>query len=103
MNLNQLNHDVDNAKTLAEHQKIINTYITTHSLNREEAIKKFNEFNLNHPDYYVTMSTASMAAGVFTPIRNVSDDVIVDNLKMQVAYLLGDSVFGGNNHGKSET
>ena len=103
MDLKQLHDNAETAKTLAEHQRIINTYITTHSLDRDEAIKKFNDFNTNHPDYYAKMAASSMAAGTLTPIVNVSDDVIVRNLQMQVAYLMEDSLKGGNNHGESKT
>lgn len=41
----------DDAKTIAEHISLILTYCQTGFLNREEAIRKYKEFNTKHQEY----------------------------------------------------
>ena len=41
----------DDAKTIAEHSSLILTYRQTGNLNREDAIRKYKEFNTKHPEY----------------------------------------------------
>ena len=51
------------ATTALEHEAIILRFQQTGCLDREDAIKKYKEFNDDHPEYYMAMSVATKAAG----------------------------------------
>lgn len=80
---------IDEAKTTSEHEAIILKYQKTGVLDRDDAIKKYKDFNSAHPEYYASMTVAATASGSSVPIDNVSDNVIVGNLQAQLAYLTG--------------
>lgn len=101
-NVNQ-RKSVDDLKTAAEHGAIIGRFQQTGCLDREDAIKKYNEFNVNHPEYYASMSVAATASGTATYIWDVSDRTIVENLQKQLLFLAGKKLSEGANHAQSTT
>ena len=88
----------DDVKTATEHETIILRYKQTGYLNRDEAIKKYREFNDNHPDYYVAMRAATVSTGTAAYIGDVPNDVLVMNLDDQLFYLTGKKLLEGLNH-----
>lgn len=99
MNNESERKQVDDAKTAAEHEAIILRYQRTGELDRADAIKKYRDFNGTHPDYYVSMTAMSSAAGTSAPIGSLPDNVIVDNLQAQLAYLAGKKITEDRNNG----
>lgn len=95
--------NIDDLKTAAEHEAIILRFQQTGYLDRDDAIKKYKEFNDNHPEYYMAMSVATQAAGTAAYIGDVPDEVIVKNLKDQLLYLAGKKLSEGANHAKPTT
>ena len=79
----------DDATTIAEYMAIIMRYMQTGWLDRDDAIKKYNDFNNDHPDYYISLRAATISAGTAAKIDEVSADVIVGNLNQQLLYLTG--------------
>lgn len=93
----------DDATTALEHEAVILHFQQTGCLDREDAIKKYREFNDNHPDYYVAMRAVTVSAGTAAYIGDVPDEVIVKNLKDQFLYLAGKKLSEGTNHAKPTT
>ena len=93
----------DDVTTIAEHSAILLRYKQTGCLDRDDAIKKYREFNDNHPDYYVAMRAATVSAGTAAYIGDVPNDVLVMNLDDQLFYLTGKKVLEGLNHAKPTT
>ncbi len=83
---------IDDAKTAAEHEAIILKYHQTGILDRDDAIKKYNEFNTNHPEYYINMTVIASASGSAVSIDRVSDNVVIGNLQAQLDYLIGKKI-----------
>lgn len=88
MNNDSIKNQTDDAKTAAEHEFIILKYQKTRYLDREDAIKKYKDFNTNHPEYYLPMRTNTISKGTAVLIDEVSNDTIVDNLNQQLRYLI---------------
>lgn len=93
----------DDATTIAEHSAILLHYKQTGCLDRDDAIKKYREFNDNHPDYYVAMRAATVSAGTAAHIGDVPNDVLVMNLDSQLFYLTGKKVLEDLNHAQPTT
>ena len=49
--MNSYEQIFDDAKTMVVHQRIITTYQATGQLDRDDAIKKYKDFNNSHPEY----------------------------------------------------
>ena len=79
----------DESKTIAEHSVIINKYQATGFLNRQDAIKKYQNFNAKYQDFYVRYEAINVASNSSISIQDASDNVIVDNLRVQLAWLTG--------------
>lgn len=101
--MNDLKKAKDDATTIAEHSAILLHYKQTGCLDRDDAIKKYREFNDNHPDYYVAMRAATVAAGTVAHIGDVPNDVLVMNLDSQLFYLTGKKVLEDLNHAQPTT
>lgn len=93
-NINQVNEQ----KTAAEHEFIILRYLQTGQLDRDDAIKKFIDFNSSHPDYCKTVNAAAAVSGNLCPIGNLPNGVIVENLNTQLFYLTGKNLLNNNSH-----
>ena len=71
---NQISKQMDDEKTITEHEAIIIHYFNTGNLNRKDAIDKYQKFNESHPEYYYTISivgeaTAKLKRLRYTPIQ----------------------------------
>ncbi len=90
---------IDGAKTAAEHESIILKYQQTGILDRDDAIKKYNDFNTNYPEYYINMMVTASASESAVPIDRMPNNVIVGNLQAQLLYLTGKKITEGRNNG----
>ena len=81
---------IDNKKTIAEHTAIILTYQNTGFLDKENAIKKYKDFNLMHPNYYATMKLETCLTNTNINIEDAPSDVIINNLSAQLLWLAGE-------------
>ena len=98
-----LNEKIDTLKTAAEHKDVITKYLQTGKLDRSDALEKYKKFNLEHPEYFVSMDTASKATGNNIPLEMAADDVIVGNLNLQLKYLLGENILEEISNGTPKT
>lgn len=89
----------DDAKTMAEHQKIITEYRTTGRLDREDAIHKYAEFNHCHPEYITAVNLQGLIRHNMAPMQYLSNWDIVSNLNQQLLYLGGKNLLEGLNNG----
>lgn len=89
----------DDAKTMAEHEHIIMTYRSTGKLDREDAIKKYNDFNHSHLEYKASVKIQGTIFHNVAPMENLSDFDIVRNLQLQLLYLGGKNLLEGLNNG----
>ena len=83
-------NDINNANTIAEHTTIILTYKNTGCLDKENAIKKYKNFNSMHPDYYAVMSLETCLTNTNINIENASTEVIINNITSQLIWLAGE-------------
>ena len=90
---------VDNAKTIAEHSSLILTYCQTGFLNREEAIRKYKEFNTKHQEYCAGVEASRMIGAHVIPLEQMSDSDIAANLNRQLMYIGGKNLLEGLNNG----
>lgn len=89
----------DDAKTMAEHQKIIIEFCTTGRLDREDAIHKYTEFNHSHSEYIAAVELEGAFFHNVAPMENLSDWDIVSNLNRQLMYLGGKDLLEGLQNG----
>lgn len=84
----------DDATTIKEHTAILLRYRQTGYLDRDDAIKKYKEFNDNHPEYYTQMMTVVTLAGTAVQIddEDIRTEVIAGNLNQQLLYLTGENL-----------
>lgn len=93
----------DDGTTIAEHMAILLQYKQTGYLDRNDAIKKYKEFNDNHLDYYIPMRATTISTGTAANIEDVPNEVIVKNLGDQLFYLTGKSFLEEWNNGQPAT
>ncbi len=86
--MNDIKKTKDDAITIAEHSAILLHYKQTGHLERSDAIKKYKEFNDNHPEYYLAMKAVATQNGTAVQI-DIPDEVIIGNLNQQLLYLTG--------------
>lgn len=98
-NLQQTQKLIDDAKTMAEHQRIIMTYRSTGKLDREDAIEKYKDFNRSHPEYIAGVNIQGAVLHNVFPMENLNDFDIVRNLQLQLLYLGGKNLLEGLNNG----
>lgn len=101
--INDIKKTKDDATTIAEHSAIILHYRQTGRLDRDDAIKKYREFNDNYPDYYVAMRAATVSAGTAAYIGDVPNDTLVMNLDDQLFYLTGKKMLEDLSHAQPTT
>lgn len=89
----------DDAKTMVEHQRIITTYQTTGRLDRDDAIKKYKDFNNSHPEYIAAVNLQGTVFHNVAPMDTLSDWDIVMNLNRQLMYLGGKNLLEGLQNG----
>lgn len=77
----------DELKTIEEHSAIINKFKSTGFLDREDAIKKYLNFNTKYKDFYIPYESIAVASKSNISIQDASDDIIVGNLKAQFDWL----------------
>lgn len=95
----------DDATTALEHEAIILRFQQTGFLDREDAIKKYNEFNDNHPEYYMAMKAVAFQRGTAVKIddKDVRGEVIIGNLNQQLLYITGKNMLEELNHAQPTT
>ena len=81
--------DIEKEKTIIEHSKIINDYKNLGIINRDEAIKKYLDFNSNHPDYYLNLNLVTTISNTKIKITEADNDTLIANLKAQILWLQG--------------
>lgn len=89
----------DDAKTMAEYQKIITTYQATGQLDRGDAINKYMKFNSSHPEYIAAVNLQGTVFHNVAPMETLSDWDIVSNLNRQLVYLGGKNLLEGLQNG----
>lgn len=91
---------MDDVKTAAEHEAIILRYIETGYVDRDDAIKKYKDFNRNHPKYFQNMIAATTICGTSAPIDKLPNDMLIWNLNDQLYFLIGKNILEENNGGR---
>ena len=81
--------DIEKEKTIIEHSKIINDYKKLGIINRDEAIKKYLDFNSKHPDYYSNLNLVTTISNTKIKITEADNDTLIANLKAQILWLQG--------------
>ena len=81
--------DIEKEKTIIEHSKIINDYKSLGIINRDEAIKKYLDFNSKHPDYYSNLNLVTTISNTKIKITEADNDTLIANLKAQILWLQG--------------
>lgn len=81
---------IERQKAIAEHISIILNYQYTNLLDREKAIEIYKKFNLTHADYNIMMNTEAAVTNSLIQIDSATDEVIVDNLKKQALWAMGE-------------
>lgn len=97
--MNQLQKLLDDAETMAEHQRIITTYQATGQLDRADAIKKYKDFNSSHPEYIRDVNIQVAVCQNILPVEELSDFDIVYNLQLQLKYLNLENLSEGMQNG----
>lgn len=81
--------DIEKEKTIIEHSKIINDYKNLGIINRDEAIKKYLDFNSKHPDYYSNLNFVTTISNTKITISEADNDTLIANLETQLLWLQG--------------
>lgn len=90
---------IEDEKTIAEHSSLILTYCQTGFLNREEAIRKYKEFNTKHQEYCAGIEASRIIGAHVIPLEEMPDGDIVANLNYQLMYIGGKNLLEGLNNG----
>lgn len=98
-NLQQTKKSIDDAKTIAEHERIIMRYCSTGKLDREDAIEKYKDFNNSHPEYKASVNIQGAIFHNVVPMENLSDFDVVRNLQLQLLHLGEKNLLEGMNNG----
>lgn len=97
--MNSYEQIFDDTKTMLEHQRIIIAYQTTGQLDRDDAIKKYKDFNNSHPEYITAVNWQGTVFHNVAPMDTLSDWDIVMNLNRQFMYLGGKNLLEGLQNG----
>ena len=81
--------DIDKEITVAEHASIIQNYRKTRFLDRDNAIKKYTDFNKKYPDFHNLQKSAGIITNNFIKFEDATNDVIAENLHSQILWLVG--------------
>lgn len=80
--------NIDEEQTVYEHSKIIDNYKKSGQIDRDDAIKKYNDFNRKHPDYYLTLNFVTSISNTKINIIETDNNTLIENLKAQLLWLL---------------
>lgn len=80
----------EKTKSVAEHISIIRDYQQTGLFDRPKALEIYKKFNLENADYCVLMNTTAAATNSSIQIDSASDKIIVENLKRQALWVVGE-------------
>lgn len=103
MDFDHIAKQLDDEKTIAEHKKIILTYLRTGFLDKADAIKKYKDFNDKHKDYYAAVCIGGTIANNLTSIENMPPQAIIGNLNQQLVFLCGKNLLEEWNNGQPAT
>lgn len=81
--------NIDEKQTVYEHSKIINNYKKSGQIDRDDAIKKYNDFNRKHPDYYSNLNFVTSISNTKINITETDNNTLIANLEAQLLWLLG--------------
>lgn len=81
--------NIDEKQTVYEHSKIINNYKELGQIDRDDAIKKYNDFNRKHPDYYSNLNFVTSISNTKINITETDNNTLIANLESQLLWLLG--------------
>lgn len=103
--INDIKKTKDDATTIAEHSAILLHYRQTGYLDRDDAIRKYKEFNDSHREYYLAMTATANRSGTLVQIdgKDISDEIIIGNLNQQLLYLTGKNLLEDLNHAQPTT
>lgn len=82
--------DIESKKSIAEHISIIREYQQTGSFDKEKAIKIYKAFNIEHADYYCTMTAEATISNKLTNIDYASNVDLIENLKLQAKWAVSE-------------
>ena len=86
---------VEKTKSIAEHISIIREYQQMGLLDRTKALEIYKKFNFEHDDYCVLMNTTAAATNSSIQIDSAGDQILVDNLKRQALWAVGEEFLKG--------
>lgn len=89
----------DDFKTVLEHECIIDRYLKTGFLDRNDAIEKYKKFNDTHKEYLLRVNIEGAILHNTTQMENLSDFDIIYNLQLQLKYLGGKNLLEGLQNG----
>ena len=81
---------VEKAKSIAEHISIIRNYQQMGLFDRAKALEVYKKFNFQHADYCAFMNTTAVATNSSIQIDSASDQILVENLKRQALWAVGE-------------
>lgn len=81
--------NINEKQTVYEHSKIINNYKKSGQIDRDDAIKKYNDFNRKHPDYYSNLNFVTSISNTKINITETDNNTLIANLEAQLLWLLG--------------
>lgn len=81
---------VEKAKSIAEHISLIREYQQSGLLDRTKALEIYKKFNFEHEDYCTLMNATAVATNFGIQIDSASDQILVDNLKRQALWAVGE-------------
>ena len=81
---------VEKAKSIAEHISLIREYQQSGLLDRTKALEIYKKFNFEHEDYCTLMNATAAATNSSIQIDSASDQILVDNLKRQALWAVGE-------------
>ena len=86
---------VEKTKSIAEHISIIREYQQSGLLDRTKALEIYKKFNFEHEDYCTLMNATATATNSGIQIDSASDQILVDNLKRQALWAVGEEFLKG--------
>lgn len=85
----------EKTKSIAEHISIIREYQQRGLLDRTNALKIYKKFNFEHEDYCTLMNATAAATNSNIQIDSAGDQILVDNLKRQALWAVGEEFLKG--------
>ncbi len=80
----------EKAKSIAEHINIILKYQQTGIFDRYRAREICKRFNIENPEYSSAISTVAITTNNLISIDTASDNVLINNLKLQAVWSMGE-------------